>query len=420
MLPPDDRDSYLNKRIELTGTLLNNLFRNYFNKLVKEMQKQVIREINNGSWRSMEDYENIINMTNIYKIMKSTTIENGITRALSTGDFSIKQSNSSKVGVAQVLNRLTYLAGLSHLRRINTPLEKSGELIAPRKLHNTTWGFLCSSESPEGQSIGVVKNISYMCHITIPTNSSSLYDYVKPYVRYLEDCSAEELNKKVKVFVNGAWLGISENPVELFISMKEKKYAGIINIYTSIIFDYKLMEIRICNDGGRLTRPLLKVKNNRALITEEIIEKLSRKEITWNDLLTNTVLDESVIEYIDPDEQNAAMIAMKIKEGYLQNSAFKFNFTHCEIHPSTIFGIIASCIPFPEHNQAPRNTYQSAMQKQAIGVYATNYDQRMDKTSYIMANPSRPLVETRLMNFIHINKIPSGCQIHVAIMTHTG
>ena len=124
----DDRDSYVNKRIELSGTLLNNLFRNYFNKLVKEMQKQVVREINNGSWRSMEDYENIINTTNIYKIMKSTTIENGINRALSTGDFSIKQSNSSKVGVAQVLNRLTYVSSLSHLRRINTPLEKSGEL----------------------------------------------------------------------------------------------------------------------------------------------------------------------------------------------------------------------------------------------------------------------------------------------------
>ena len=156
-LPPDDRDSYLNKRIELTGTLLNNLFRNYFNKLVKEMQKQIVREINTGSWRSTEDYENIINMTNIYKIMKSTTIENGINRALSTGDFSIKQSNSSKVGVAQVLNRLTYVSSLSHLRRINTPLEKSGELIAPRKLHNTTWGFLCPAETPEGQSIGVVK-----------------------------------------------------------------------------------------------------------------------------------------------------------------------------------------------------------------------------------------------------------------------
>jgi len=185
-LPPDDRDSYINKRIDLTGTLLNNLFRNYFNKLVKEMQKQVVREINVGSWRSTEDYENIINMTNIYKIMKSTTIENGITRALSTGDFSIKQANSSKVGVAQVLNRLTYASTLSHSRRVNTPLEKSGELIAPRKLHNTTWGFLCPAETPEGQSIGVVKNISYMAHITIPTNSSSLYEYVDPFILKVE------------------------------------------------------------------------------------------------------------------------------------------------------------------------------------------------------------------------------------------
>ena len=89
--PYDDRDSYINKRIELTGTLLNNLFRNYFNKMVKEIQKQVVKEINNGSWRSTEDYENIINMTNVYKIIKSTTIENGISRALATGDFSIKQ-----------------------------------------------------------------------------------------------------------------------------------------------------------------------------------------------------------------------------------------------------------------------------------------------------------------------------------------
>ena len=167
-IAPCDRDSYLNKRIELTGTLLNNLFRNYFNKLVKEMQKQIVREINNGSWRSSEDYENIINMTNIYKIMKSMTIENGIARALSTGDFSIKQANSSKVGVAQVLNRLTYVSSLSHLRRINTPLEKSGELIAPRKLHNTTWGFLCPAETPEGQSIGIVKNISYMATFDYP------------------------------------------------------------------------------------------------------------------------------------------------------------------------------------------------------------------------------------------------------------
>jgi DNA-directed RNA polymerase II subunit RPB2 len=418
--PTDDRDSYINKRIELTGTLINNLFRNYFNKLVKEMQKQIVREINTGSWRSTEDYENIINMTNIYKLIKSTTIENGINRALATGDFSIKQSNSSKVGVAQVLNRLTYVASLSHLRRINTPLEKSGELIAPRKLHNTTFGFLCPAETPEGQSIGVVKNIGYMAHITIPTNSSSLYEYVKPYILSLDNTQPKNMYNKVKVFVNGCWLGVVEQPFQLYEDMKEKKHKGIINIYTSIIFDIKNLEIRICNDGGRLTRPVLRVKNNRALIDRGIIDMLVSKEISWNDLLTNCKINESVIEYIDPDEQNLAMIAMKCKHGYLQDGLGKFNYTHCEIHPSTIFGVLASCIPYPEHNQAPRNTYQCAMAKQAMGVYATNFDQRMDKTAYVLNYPTRPLVDTRLMNLIQLNRIPSGTQIHVAIMSHTG
>jgi len=419
-IPPDDRDSYLNKRIELTGTLLNNLFRNYFNKLVKEMQKQIIREINTGSWRSTEDYENIVNMTNIYKIMKSTTIENGINRALATGDFSIKQSNSSKVGVAQVLNRLTYVSSLSHLRRINTPLEKSGELIAPRKLHNTTWGFLCPAETPEGQSIGVVKNISYLGHITIPTNSSSLYEYVKPYLLYVDKTPPKMLYGKVKVFVNGCWLGITETPMELYKDLKDKKYKGIINLYTSVVFDFKLLEIRVCNDGGRLTRPVLRVRDNKALIDKSITDRLVSKELSWNDLLTNCKIPESVMEYIDPEEQNYAMIAMKCKDDYLQDVNQKFNYTHCEIHPSTIFGVLASCIPYPEHNQAPRNTYQTAMGKQAMGVYATNYDQRMDKTAYVLNYPSRPLVDTRLMNFIKLNNIPSGTQIHVAIMSHTG
>ena len=714
-LPPDDRDSYVNKRIELTGTLLNNLFRNYFNKLVKEMQKQIVREINSGSWRSTEDYENIVNMTNIYKIMKSTTIENGINRALSTGDFSIKQANSSKVGVAQVLNRLTYVSSLSHLRRINTPLEKSGELIAPRKLHNTTFGFLCltgdtdvllsdcltikkikdmkdgdrvntvnivtlmdepsdihsffckmpdklfeittvsgrkikatanhpflvnnegkcewknledlqltdklvvrhtvkhipdvnntkytidllqsiveiepelvydfttrsdnhsfvassfvthncPSETPEGQSIGIVKNISYMAHLTIPTNSSSLYEYVKPSIVSVESVTAKELHGKVKVFINGAWVGITDDPMTLYHDMKDKKYRGIINIYTSIIFDFKSLEIRVCSDGGRLTRPVLRVRNNKAIITPEIIARVASKELSWNDLISGCRLDESVIEYIDPEEQNFSMIAMKAKDHYLQDPHLKINYTHCEIHPSTIFGVLASCIPYPEHNQSPRNTYQCldyntlvwlpdgstkmikdviigdivltlhpdtfaltkttvvgqfvrpttnqmwkltvirihgvgdtiiatddhkfmtvkgwatvnqiiccrllvaifnnftrsieflpvhhelmpeclvscievesdnhsfiagsgnfgfmssncAMGKQAIGVYATNYDQRMDKTAYVLSYPTRPLVDTRVMNFIHLNKIPSGTQIHVAIMSHTG
>ena len=359
IIKQDDRDSYLNKRVDLTGTLLNNLFRNYFNKLVKDMEKQVIREINNGSWKSTDDYENIINLTNIYKIIKSTTIENGIKRALSTGDFGIKHTNSNKVGVAQVLNRLTYVSSLSHARRISTPTDKSGKLVPPRKLHNTSWGFLCPAETPEGQSVGIVKNLSYMTHITINSHSLPLYEYIMPHIISIdnENITPKEIYTKVKVFINGTWVGVTENPQELYLMLKDKKYKNIINIYTSIIFDYKLKEIRVCNDGGRLTRPVLRVKDKSILITNDIVNKLNSGELIWDHLLTTSKIEDSILEYIDPEEQSWSMIATKPKD--LVNSSNKLvKYTHCEIHPSTIFGVLASCIPFPEHNQSPRNTYQ--------------------------------------------------------------
>ena len=281
MAKQDDRDSYVNKRVDLTGALLNNLYRNYFNKLVKDMTKQVIKEINTGSWRSTDDHMNIVNKTNIYKIIKSTTIENGIKRALSTGDFGIKNVNSNKVGVAQVLNRLTYVSSLSHLRRINTPVDKSGKLIAPRKLHNTTWGFLCVAETPEGGSVGVVKNISYMTHLTIPSNSESLHQHVEPFISRMDNLTPKDMFVNIKVFVNGAWLGNTATPIELYNAFKDKKSKGIINIYTSIVFDIKNKEIRICNDAGRITRPVLRVKNNKVFITDKIINDLSKME-GWN------------------------------------------------------------------------------------------------------------------------------------------
>jgi DNA-directed RNA polymerase II subunit RPB2 len=342
-------------------------------------------------------------------------------RALSTGDFGIKHTNSNKVGVAQVLNRLNYVSSLSHARRISTPTDKSGKLIPPRKLHNTCWGFLCPAETPEGQSVGIVKNLAYMTHITIYSNSLPLYEYVMPNITHIDNAelSPKDMYEKVKVFINGAWVGITDNPQELYLALKEKKYKGIINIYTSIIFDYKMREIRVCNDSGRLTRPLLRVKDKNLLIKNSLISQLNKEELVWDNLLTSSKIEDSVIEYIDPEEQGWSLIATKPKD-IVAKSDNIYKYSHCEIHPSTIFGVLASCIPFPEHNQSPRNTYQCAQGKQAMAVYTTNYENRMDKTAYVLNYPMKPLVDTRIMNMIQLNKIPSGTQVIVAIMTHTG
>ena len=415
-----DRDAYHNKRIDTTGTLLNNLFRNYFNKVVKDMQKTICREVNTGSWRSTWNYENVINMTNIYKIVRSITIETGIRRALSTGDFGIKNLNSNKVGVAQVLGRLNYISSISHLRRINTPIDKSGRLTAPRQLDPTQKGYLCTFETPEGQSVGVVKNLSFMTQITVASSSAPLYDLIVPEVYAPSELSDTDnnclLQKGVRVFLNGCWLGIAKNPIGLERSLKKKKYSGAINIFTSIVFMYDKKELYVCNEAGRLSRPLFRVckETNRLLYTHEHARALLAGTLTWDDLLTNNKLPEGVVEYVDNEEARYATIA------YCPEDLLSDTYTHCELHPSTALGVLASCIPFPEHNQSPRLTYQCAMGKQAMGIYATNYATRMDKTAYILANPMRPLVDTRLMNMLHINQIPSGCQVIVAIMTHTG
>ena len=175
-LPYDDRDAYDNKRVDTPGVLLASQFRQCFNKLVKDMVKSLTREIKNN--KSKRDIFDLITSNNIYKIIKPTIIDGGLKYALATGNWGIKSNGKGniKAGTAQVLNRLSYQSFISHLRRVNSPSDKGsgGKIIKPRKLHGTTWGYICPVETPEGQPVGLVKNMSLISKITNNSNETKV------------------------------------------------------------------------------------------------------------------------------------------------------------------------------------------------------------------------------------------------------
>ena len=185
-----------------------------------------------------------------------------------------------------MLNRLTYISSLSHVRRVATPTDKSGKLIPPRKFIIQVGDTYVPAETPERQSVGVVKNLSYMSHIAIHSESEPLYKYVTPHIQSIDNLSPNQVYGKIKVFINGNIIGISDKPIKLYSILKNMKYDGIINIYTSIVLDYKAKELRVCNDSGRLLRPVLRVRENKLIINGGHIQDLKKRKLVWEDLLT--------------------------------------------------------------------------------------------------------------------------------------
>ena len=119
---------------------------------------------------------------------------------------------------------------------------------------------------------------------------------MKPFTTLLENIESPiELYDEVKVIINGTWIGVSKDPIALYNDLKDKKYKGIINIYTAIVFDYKRMEIRVCNDGGRMVRPVLRVENNKVLLSNDVIQKLRDKDMKWTDLILHNDKGDTVI-----------------------------------------------------------------------------------------------------------------------------
>lgn len=418
----DDRDSYINKRVDTPGVLMQNLFRQYYGKMIKDMKNMIQKEINMGGWKATNKFSNVITKINIYKIIKSTIIDSGIRYALATGNWGIK-NNKNKQGVAQVLNRMTYSAAISHMRRVNTPVEKSGKLIQPRKLHSTQWGVICPSETPEGASVGLVQNLAMMASVTICSNSENVRSQILDMgCQLFNSENIEIFEKNTKIIINGDIIGVHENPDQLYKDLKILKRKGCINIYTGIVWRILDREIQICTEGGRCVRPMYIVdpESNNIRLTKDIKSK------TWQDLLIGTFgninVEDNVIEFLDVEEGNKSMIAMKYKDLFKGNkgSLEAIKYTHLEIHPSLILGVLASSIPFSDHNQAPRNTYQSAQAKQAIGIYASNYKNRYDTMGHILNSPQKPLIRTKMASILNQDKMPNGINAIVAIACYTG
>ena len=410
-----DRDSYIHKRVETPGLLLGNITYLCYNKIFKDCKKSIQNIFSTTIFVEKSD---IIDGTNLHKLFKPIYLETTLKSSLATGNWGIRNNTqNNKSGVSQVLNRLTYASNISHLRRVSSGGDVTGKLIPPRKLHATSWGYICPSETPEGQAIGLVKNLSNSCEITHQYSSEPVRNIIKDYIIYIDDIDLFEYDKNsnIKVLVNGDWIGFTENIDLLMNILETNRDNGRINIYISYYIDYINSILYIYTDRGRCIRPLLKLDKFNKLIYDKNIQKsIINGDLKWDDLLLNIGNYIKIIDYIDIYEINNKIVCCDV------NKLKEKKYTHCEISPTLILGILASCIPFANHNQAPRNTYQSAMGKQSIGVHTTNFRNRFDTFSHTLNYSQKSLISTKFMEYSNTNSLPNGMNVVVAIATYGG
>ncbi len=392
----DDKDHYANKRLKLAGDLMEDLFRVSFTKLTRDMRYQLER----ANMRGRE--------LKITTAIRSDVLTERILHALATGNWV-----GGRAGVSQLLERSNYVATLSHLRRIISPLSRAQPHFEARDLHPTQWGKICPTETPEGPNCGLVKNFSQMVELSVGEDhesvKSTLYEFgvISP-ARSLQ-INAE---KRARVFVNGDFIGFSTEPERFVEEVRRKRREGEISSQVNIAYYRERRDILINSDRGRARRPVIIVENGKPLVTESHLEKLRKGEREFEDLVK-----EGVIEYLDAEEEENTLIALNEAD---LTKADGVEYTHLEVDPSLILGIIAGLIPYPDHNSSPRNTMGCAMLKQSLGLLSANYKTRADTRTHLLHHPQNPIVKTRTADLILHDKRPAGQNFVVAVLSYEG
>jgi DNA-directed RNA polymerase III subunit RPC2 len=400
----DDRDYVGNKRLELAGQMLALLFEDLFKDCTRQIKMQMDKTL------KMKNPTQEFDPVRIVEQIESR-ISSGMERAISTGNWTLKRFRMDRAGVTHVLSRLSYISALGMMTRISSQFEKTRKVSGPRALQPSQFGMLCTSDTPEGEACGLVKNLALMTHITTADEEGPVRKMM--YVLGAEDVTSSSGTEiygdgAYIIFVNGTPAALTRQPKQFLIGFRKFRRMGRISEFVSIYINHHHNGVHIATDEGRVCRPLIVVEKGKSKVTVRFLESLRKGTMNFDDALSR-----GIVEYLDVNEENDSNIAVYEKE-------INEHTTHLEIEPFTILGAVAGLIPYPHHNQSPRNTYQCAMGKQAIGAIAYNQFTRIDTLLYLMVYPQKPMVTTRTIELVKYDKLPAGQNAVVAVMSYSG
>lgn len=414
-----NRDSYSNKRIEPVGTLITQLFSKLFSNMTNMANRQLRGEevkTKRGAKRKRIAFD--VERSSLNSILKTQTLQEELNKAFTTSKWTAT-GLKEKTGVVIMLEAVNRMRQISNLRKISLSGARTFTKIdKPRKIDYSSYGMICVSSLVEGKLAGLVKELALSAYITIGVDA----DLVTNHVKDLRD----KYPGNDMIMINGKLSGKCDGKIvkDILVNMRRR---GELHHHTSItlVEEKDAVEtntfLKIFTSTGRIVRPLIIIGENN--IPEYQIKGYNSDSL--KNLTVKDMLNQGIIEYVDATESEFLFIAMT-PENLEENRRF----THMEIDPSLMFGLIANVQQFPQHMPGPRSSLTTGKIVQQIGIPFLNYQKRKDASARVLWYPQNTLFRTEMMNrLIRLNKehqplegslIPSAQNVVIAIMPFLG